>query len=425
MDNLLLHALASRQRYRSLHHVVPSGMISPDTQAMLAWFGAYFDAFPEREHVVVDELVSLVRLRSGTANPESVAITLHLCESLRRPIDEVGIRGILGQLHELDLSGRAAALIAQYNAGNEINLAYELNKLSAHAVRAMAQSAPDDYIDTPIHELLAEVDNDSGIKFRRIALLRENIAGLLGGASIAIAARPDKGKTSFIASVITDFATQLPAIFGNDRPILWLNNEGSGKRIIPRVYQAALQSDLNEIIRLSNAGELVPRYTAAVGGTPDIIRVKDMHGASLPQIEQVIESMRPAVVVFDMLANFRLGGPANGSNKADAVEQLWQEVRELAVRHDFIALSTVQISQEGGNLLYPPYSALKDSKTGIQGATDIILMMGSLDNPDAQSIRGLSTPKNKFAMPGRQSYVMGEVYFDGAKCVFNDGSSNG
>src|SRR5574343_2017458 len=123
MDNLLLHALASRQRYRSLYHVVPSGMISPDTQAMLAWFGAYFDAFPEREHVVVDELVSLVRLRSGTANPESVAITLHLCESLRRPIDEVGIRGILGQLHELDLSGRAAALIAQYNAGNEINLA--------------------------------------------------------------------------------------------------------------------------------------------------------------------------------------------------------------------------------------------------------------------------------------------------------------
>ncbi len=423
MDSLLLHALAAKQRYRALNHVVPVGMISQDTAVVLAWFGAYWTAFPEREHVVVDELISLVRLRSGNAAPESVQATLMLCESLRRPVDEASLRGILGQLHELDLSGRAAALISRYNSGEEVNLAYELNKLSTHAVRSMAQSMPDDYIDTPIHEILSEIEDDSGIKFRRLALLRESIAGLHGGASIAIAARPDKGKTSFIASVITDFAPQLPAVFGNDRPILWLNNEGSGKRIIPRVYQAALKSDLNEIIRLSNAGELIPRYTAAVGGTADVIRVKDMHGASLAQVEQVVEAVRPAVVVFDMIANFRLGGVVNGANKADAVEQMWQEVREMAVRHDFIALSTVQISQEGGNMLYPPYSALKDSKTGIQGATDIILMMGSLDNPDAQSIRGLSTPKNKFAVAGKQSYVMGEVYFDGSKCEFNDGSS--
>jgi hypothetical protein len=398
-------------------------MISQDTQVVLAWFGAYFNAFPEREHVVVDELVSLVRLRSGNASQEQVAITIHLVEQLRRPVDEAGLRGILGQLHELDLSGRAGALIAKYNSGDEVDLAYELNKLSSHAVRCMAQSAPDDYIDTPIHEILSEIEDDSGVKFRRIALLRENVAGLQGGASIAIAARPDKGKTSLIAATITDFAPQLPAVFGEGRPILWLNNEGSGKRIIPRVYQAALQLDLNEIIKLSNSGELVPKYTAAVGGTSDIIRVKDMHGASLAQVEQVIESTRPSVVVFDMIANFRLSGAANGSNKADSVEQMWQEVREMAVRHDFIALSTVQISQEGGNQLYPPYSALKDSKTGIQGATDVILMMGSLDNPDAQTIRGLSTPKNKFAMPTKQSYVMGEVYFNGATCAFNDGGA--
>lgn len=421
MDALLLHALAAKQRYRSLIHVVPSGMISQDTQVVLAWFNAYYNAFPERDFVVVDELLSLVRLRSGNASPEQVAVTCHLVEQLRHPVDEAGLRGILGQLHELDLSGRAGALIAKYNAGEEIDLAYELNKLSAHAVRSMAQAAPDDYIDTPIHELLAEVDNDAGIKFRRLALLRENIGALQGGASIAIAARPDKGKTSLIASVLTDFAPQVEQFFGPGRPILWLNNEGSGKRIIPRIYQAALELDLTEIIKLSNAGELVPRYTAAVGGTPDIIRVKDMHGASLAQIEQVIESMRPAVVVADMLANFRLAGAQNGANKADGVEQLWQEWREMAVRHDFIGLATVQISQEGGNMLWPPYSALKDSKTGIQGATDVILMLGSLDSPDMQTVRGISTPKNKFAVAGKQSYVQGQIVFDGSRCAFSDG----
>ncbi len=422
MDSLLLHALSNKQRYNSLKHVVPQGMVAPDTLALMQWYGAYFGAFPERDAVDVDELQSLVRLRSAHAAPESVQITLHLIEQLRQKPDDTAINGILGQLYELDLSGRAAALIEKYQRGDEVDLAYELSRLSQQAVRSKASATPDDYIKTGIDELLAEVSDDKGLKFRRIAALREHILGLQGGASIAIAARPDKGKTSLIASVLTDFAPQVVQMYGGERPILWLNNEGSGKRIIPRIYQAALGKDLNEIILMSNANQLVPAYTEAIGGISDLIRVKDMHGANLAQIEQVIEAQRPAVVVADMLANFRLSSAVTGGNKADAVEQIWQEWRELMVRHDCIGMATVQISVEGGNMLYPPYSALKDSKTGIQGATDVIIMMGSLDNPDAQTIRGLSSPKNKFATPGKPSCFQSEVYFDGARCVFNDGS---
>lgn len=423
MDNLLLHALSNKKRHNALRHAVPQGMVAPDTVALLQWYAAYYAAFPERDQVDYDELQSLVRLRSGNAAPESVQITLHLIDQLRKRPDDTAINGILGQLFELDLSGRAAALIEKYQSGDEIDLAYELSRLSQQAVRSKAQASPMDFIETPIHDLLSEVANDQGLKFRRIAALREHILGLSGGASIAVAARPDKGKTSLLSACLTDFAPQVVEMYGDTRPILWLNNEGSGKRIIPRIYQAALGKDLNEIIAMSNAGLLVPAYTKAVGGIADIIRVKDMHGASMAQIEQVIEANRPSVVVADMLANFRLSGAQNGANKADGVEQIWQEWRELMVRHDCIGLATVQISVEGGNMLYPSYSALKDSKTGIQGATDVILMMGSLDNPDAQTIRGLSSPKNKFAAPGKTSCFQAEVYFDGARCVFDDGAS--
>lgn len=422
MDLLLLHALSNKQRYRALKHVVPLGMLSPDTAAMLQWYEAYYQTFPERETISIDELLSLIRLRAANASPEAIAITIRLCEMLRQPADDHAVRGILGQLHELDLAGRAGALISKYNNGDEVDLAFELNKLSQATVRSMAQSAGTDYIDTPIHEILSEVDNDFGLKFRKVALLREHIAGLNGGASLAIAARPDKGKTSFIADTITDWAPQIESVFGERRPILWLNNEGSGKRIIPRVYQAALGATLPEIITLSNAGQLQEAYSNALGGFHDAIRVKDMHGATFAQIEQVIENMRPAVVVFDMLANFRIGGAgAAGANKADQVELAWQITREMAVQHDFIALSTVQISQEGGNQLYPPYSALKDSKTAAQGATDIIMMLGSLDSPEFQALRGLSTPKNKFAIAGKPSYAQGEVVFDCSRSTFKDG----
>ncbi len=421
MDALLLHALSDKVKHNSLRHAVPQGMLAPDTSALLQWYAAYFAAFPERERVDVDELQSLIRLRSGNASPESMAITMHLTEQLRKKPDDVALNGILGQLVELDLSGRSAALIERYQAGEEIDLAYELSRLAQAAVRQKAVSTGEDYIRTNIRELLAEVANDSGLKLRRWACTRDHILGLQPGASLAIAARPDKGKTSLVAAILTDFAPQVHQMYGGERPILWLNNEGPGKRIIPRVYQAALGKDLNEIMAMSNANELDAAYAAAIGSW-DMIRIKDMHGASMAQVEQIIEQQRPAVVVADMLANFRLGGPQNGANKADGVEQLWQEWREIMVRHEAIGIATVQISAEGGNMLYPPYSAMKDSKTGIQGATDVILMMGALDMAEAQSLRGISTVKNKFAAPGKPSQVQAELYFDGSRCVFNDGA---
>lgn len=424
IDTLILHALSNKNRFNSLRGAVPQGMLTAETGTMLQWFALYFATFPHREGVDHDELTSLVRLRCGeTATAESLAITMHLINTLRTPASEDSVAGILGQLHELDLSGKAGALLSRYNNGEEVDLAYELQQLSATTVRQLGQSDPAKYIDTHIDDLLKEVSDDKGIKFRRISVLRDGILGLQGGASVCLAARPDKGKTSFIADVITDFAPQCVQFFGPDRPILWLCNEGSGKRIVPRIYQAALGKDLNEIIELSNVGALMPAYEAALNATAKYIRVKDAHGMSLAQIEQVVEAMNPCVVVFDMVANVRLGKGSGGGNKADEVEQLWQGVREMAVLKDFIALGTAQVSVEGDNNLYPSYSALKDSKTAIQGATDIVLMLGSLNNPEMATLRAISTPKNKFGVPGKPSHVQSELYFDGSRCRFNDGST--
>lgn len=407
----------------ALHQFVPQDMLTPETRTMLQWFQVYFFTYQESTEVDVDALQSLVRLRSTNATPESLAITLHYCEMLRKPASEAEIRGVLGTLYDLDFAGRAGAVLASYERGEDVDVVHELETLARQAKRAKANGKSTDYIDTSIGELLNSIQNDIGIKFRRLPLLYENVGAIQGGTSIALGARPDKGKTSLVADIITDWAPQCVQFFGMNRPILWLNNEGSGKRIIPRVYQAALGLDLTQIIELSNKGELTECYTKAIQAPQDYIRVKDIHGANLAQIEQVIEDMNPCVVVFDMLANVRVSS-REGSNKADAVEGAWQEVREIAVRHNLIALSTVQISVEGGNMLYPPYSAFKDSKTGIQGATDLIITLGSLDNPAYQQIRGLGTPKNKFALAGKQSYATGELHFDAARCRFLSGDSN-
>lgn len=420
-DGLILKALANRKRFTQLLAHVPQEMLSAESRVMLQWYAVYFQTYPDHEVIQSEALEALVRLRSGNADPASIEVTAHYCKMLGEPVDDSALMGVLSTLTELDFAGRAASIISEYERGGDVDVVHELEALAREAKRSRSNGKAGGWIDTPISQLLAEVENDVGIKWRRVPLLNDHIAALQGGVSVAVGARPDKGKTSFIADTLTDWAPQCVDFFGADRPILWLNNEGKGSRIIPRLYQAALGLNLPEIVELSHSGELVPAYCDAIGAGVDYIRVKDVHGASLAQIEQIIEDVNPCVVVLDMIANVRMGG-SKTANKADMVEQTWQQWRELQVMHDFIGLATVQISQEGGNMLFPPYSALKDSKTGVQGATDIILMLGSLDRADVQYLRGLSTPKNKFAVAGRQSYAQGEVEFDSARCRFLSGT---
>jgi hypothetical protein len=398
-------------------------MATQEALAMMRWFAVYWETFPEHERVDIDSLKWLITQRSQGQPPEQVALVQRYADLLKQPFDEASIKGAIGTLYDLDFVGQAGAILAAYDRGDDIDPVHSLEELARRVKRAKANGKADDFERTPISQILAEVGNNQGIHFDNLPCLRDGLQGLQGGASIAICARPDKGKTSLIAAFLAAFAPQCVRYFGAHRPILWLNNEGTAKRILPRIYQAALRATLDEIVEYSNTGRLEAMYKQALG-IPNLeyIRVKDIHGANLAQIEQIIEDMNPCVVVYDMLANVRMHVQQNG-NKADAVEAAWQTVREMAVLYDHIAMSTVQVSVDGDNQLYPQYSALKDSRTGVQGATDIILMLGALNDARLQDIRGISTPKNKFARSGKPSHIQQQLTFDGARCAFMESTS--
>lgn len=418
MDGLLLQALREKKRFTTLLHAVPQGMMAPDTLGMLAWYNAYFQAFPERERVEVDELQSLIRLRAGNASQESIAITLHLSEQLRAPPDDTAVSGILGQLYELDLAGRAGALLAKYNSNEEVDLSHELQRMAAETVKSLSSGTAEQFVNDDIGDLLAQLGRDDGLKWGFIKGLAMGVGGLLPGDSAMFAARVDAGKTSFLCKTATCFAPQVVPLFGVGRPILFLNNESLGARIKPRLYQAALGVTIPEMIELHRAGKLEDMYRAALGGTE--ILLKDIHGASLAQVERLIQQVEPIMTIIDMPANLRMH-VGNGS-KTDALEQAWQQLRELAAIHKLVMLGTAQISIEGADQLYPPMTALKDTKTGVQGALDLQINMGNLNNPAAATLRGISTPKNKKSRTGQPSCVQTEVYFDKDRCQFNDGS---
>lgn len=421
MDLLLLHALSGRKQLASLRGSVPDAMVGQETVALLAWYALYFQTFPERSSVDPEELKSLVRLRSGNADPSSVALTLHLIDKLKDRPDEAALNGILSQLYELDLSGRVGALVSKYQEGGEVDFAFQLKTLVDDTVKRMTVTDASLMDQPDIGAILAALEYDRGLKFTHNPVFADSVAGLLPGDSCMFAARVDAGKTSWFCRTFTDFAPQVAKmqdIFGEGRPIVLLNNESLSDRIQPRMRQAALGLTLPEIIQKHHAGQLEQAYMQALGGIPIIL--KDIHGASLAQVEKLVQQLNPCVLGIDMPANLRLN-VGNGS-KTDALEFAWQFMREMAAANKHVFFGTGQISFEGANMLYPPMSAVKDSKTGVQGALDLQINMGNLDNPAAATLRGFSTPKNKKSLPGKPSNVQVEAAFDKDRCQFNFGS---
>lgn len=397
-------------------------MLAPDTVALLGWVDLYYSTYQDHAEVRPDAFDSMVNLRAGATPKEQLDILRHMFRTVQQVPDD-SVIGVVRTLNELAYSGEVAALTARYQAGDEVDFVAEMKSLQRkYGDGAAVQDSLMEWESGSVDDILAHTDESGGLKLNVFEQLQSNIRGCRGGDCIAVAAPVDAGKTSLLASIVVGFAEQMqqqPDIYGT-RPILWLVNESLAARTVPRIYQAATHWTLQEIRERHELGEFAPAYLKKVGAY-DRIRVKNAHSLSMAQIATLIEEMNPAVLVIDMVANIR-GGTMETEHQN--LESKWQELRVLGCEHDCIMLGTMQLSAEGYDLLYPPLTAMKQSKIGVQGALDLAIMMGRLDpstRPDAQSMRGISTPKNKMGLSGCESYLQFQVEFRGGRCQFLEG----
>lgn len=412
-DLLILHALRDKRKFSALRNAVPDDMLSPDTTNMLAWFQLFFQTYPDVERVDVDALNALIALRADpNAGAEAISITQHIANQLRNEPPTDVLNGIQNTLRERDLSGRAGALLAAFNRGEEIDLAYELRALALDAKREMVQGGLSSWANGPIAQYLEEDADEGGLIVDVFgAPLVRQLKGLRAGHNVAVVAPTDKGKTSLLCRLAASWSRQRRAAYHEDRrPILYLVNEGQAERITPRMWQTVLDISREKMYELSNAGTLEGRYIEAVGGR-DAIVVKNIHGKNISHVEQIIEHFNPYVVITDMTGRIRAVSNRGGAaNDIGQLEEVWNGMRELAAMHDFLHVGTIQVSADGFDMLYPPLSAMQNSKTGIQTTLDLCLMMGALNNMAA--LRGISTPKNKLARSGCKSENQFQTTFD-------------
>lgn len=423
MDYLIVKAMCERKVWQRLREQIPKSMLAPDTVALLGWVDLYYSTYTDSNAVQWDAMQTLLGMRGQHLQKEQMDILKHMLKQVQQVPDEAAA-GVVRTLNEMAYSGEMAALVQRYQDGDEVDFIAEAKQLERkYSSVATAQDSLLNWEDGGVDDILAATDESGGLKLTVFPELANNIRGLRGGDCVAVAAPVDAGKTSLLASTVVSLVEQMVQNEAEDigRPVLWLVNESLAKRTVPRIYQAATGLTLHEIVEQHKQGKFAEKYLAKVGSW-DRIRVKDAHSITMPQIATLMEEMRPAVLVVDMVANIR-GGTAD--SEAQGLEKLWQELRVLGCEYDCIIIGTMQLSIEGYDILYPPLTAMKQSKVGVQGALDLCIMMGRKDpstRPDLLNVRGISTPKNKLGKSGSQSYLQFQVEFDGGRCQFNAGT---
>ena len=239
-----------------------------------------------------------------------------------------------------------------------------------------------EYFTDDLDELLHDVVKAKGLRWR-LNSLNKALGSLRKGDFGFLFARPETGKTTFLASEITFMASQLSE---EDGPILWFNNEEQSKKVKLRLYQAALGARLDQLLR--NSAKARDVYIQKTHGK---ILLVDASGMGKRTVENVMAENKPCLAVFDQLDKV-VGFKADRPDLE--LGDIYQWARELSKQYcPIIGASQADATAEGERWLHMGHVA--GAKTSKQAEADFIFGIGKSHEAGADYVRYLSICKNK------------------------------
>ena len=275
-----------------------------------------------------------------------------------------------------------------------------------NATESVSDSFTGMFVSNDLRELYNETKSTQGLRWR-LNTLNKMLGSLRKGDFGFIFARPESGKTTFLASEVTHFATQVAAgKLGTTGPIIWFNNEEQGSKVYLRLYQAMLGLTLPELISDFDGNK--NRYMELGGNS---LRVFDSASIHRKQVEQVVRELQPSLVIFDQLDKIK-GFTDDREDLRLGSIYIW--AREIAKQYcPVIAVCQADASGEGKKWL--TMENVANAKTAKQAEADWILGIGKTHNAVEEYTRHLHLCKNKLTgdkdtdpdlRHGRQSVVI-------------------
>ena len=235
------------------------------------------------------------------------------------------------------------------------------------------------FVTDDLEELYNETIATPGLRWR-LKALNESLGSIRKGDFGFVFARPETGKTTWLASEITFMASQ------TDKPILWINNEETGTKVMTRCYQAALGLTLTELY--SNRESAKEKYKELTGNR---IKLYDSAATSKTDVERLCKELNPSLVVFDQIDKIK----GFDNDREDLrLGSIYTWARELAKDYCPV-IGICQADGQGEGVKWLTMGHVSNAKTAKQSEADWILGIGKSNDDGMEYIRCLHLSKNK------------------------------
>jgi KaiC/GvpD/RAD55 family RecA-like ATPase len=244
------------------------------------------------------------------------------------------------------------------------------------------------FVSNDLEELYNNRIKTPGLRWR-LDGLNKMMGSLRKGNFGFIFARPETGKTTFLASEGTNFAMQVELLLNADKeagPVLWLNNEQAGDEVMFRIYQAMFGITLEQLFN-----DIKGYKQKFIEGPGKHFRLFDSAAIHKRQVELLCESLKPSLVIMDTIDKIKGFNDDREDLRLGAI-YIW--ARELAKQYcPVIAVCQADATGEGKKWL--TMENVANAKTAKQAEADFILGIGKTHDANNEYLRYFHLSKNK------------------------------
>lgn len=250
-------------------------------------------------------------------------------------------------------------------------------------VNVQGMVTEDMFVSDDLEVLVNDEILTEGLRWR-LTTMNRTVGSLRKGNFGFLFARPETGKTTFLASEVTWMAQQ-----AKERglgPVLWINNEEAGGTVKIRCYQAVFGVTSKELF--TNLNYFNEEYSKIIGNH---IKLLDRPDITKKEIEQLCEELKPSLIIFDQIDKVRWQDNERYDLKMKAI---YQWARELAKKYGAV----IGVCQAGGTAEGKQYLTMNDvdsSHTAKQGEADFMIGIGKTNKDGEEFMRFVAMSKNK------------------------------
>jgi hypothetical protein len=336
---------------------------------------------PEINNITVDDLGNLF----FSTRPKDRDFYVELFDNLKRiEVSNISVIELCKSLQksklyrELALSAYDAAEGKQEQETKTLQLWEQLSVLNSK--QDSDTNDEFNFVSDDIENLVSVV-RTPGLRWRLHSLNR-SLGSLRKGNFGFIFARPETGKTTFLASEASFMAEQESCT----GPIIHLNNEQVGEEVMLRYYQAALGCTMEQLY--SNLGKAREHFKHKTKGK---IMLFDQGQIHRKHVEKLCEKYKPSLVIYDQIDKIT----GFDSDREDLrLGSIYQWARELAKSY-CPSIGVCQADGSGEGQRWLTMGNVANAKTSKQAEADWILGIGKSNDPGYERLRFFHLSKNK------------------------------